>query len=83
MCACMLIQSCPTLFDPMDYSPPGSSVHGMLQARILEWVVISISRGSSQHGSNPGLLHCQQIRYHLSHQGSTGRSLDANYFFGH
>ena len=40
-------QSCPTLCDPVDYSPPGSSVHGILQARILEWVAISFSRGSS------------------------------------
>ena len=40
-------QSCPTLCDPMDCSPPGSSVHGILQARILEWVAISFSRGSS------------------------------------
>ena len=36
-------QSCPTLCDPMDCSPPGSSVHGILQARILEWVAISFS----------------------------------------
>ena len=41
-------QSCPTLCDPLDCSPPGSSVHGILQARILEWVVTSSSRGSSQ-----------------------------------
>ena len=41
-------QSCPTLCNPMDYSPPGSSVHGILQARILEWVAISFSRGSSE-----------------------------------
>ena len=41
-------QSCPTLCDPMDCSPPGSSVHGIFQARILEWVAISPSRGSSQ-----------------------------------
>ena len=41
-------QSCPTLCGPMDCSPPGSSVHGILQARILEWVAISFSRGSSQ-----------------------------------
>ena len=34
-------QSCPTLCDPVDCSPPGSSVHGILQARILEWVAIS------------------------------------------
>ena len=40
-------QSCLTLCDPVDCSPPGSSVHGILQARILEWVVISFSRGSS------------------------------------
>ena len=40
-------QSCPTLCDPMDYSLPGSSVHGIFQARVLEWVAISFSRGSS------------------------------------
>ena len=39
--------SCPTLCNPMDCSPPGSSVHGILQTRILEWVAISFSRGSS------------------------------------
>ena len=48
VCVCMSTQSCPTLCDPMDFSPPGSSVHGVLQARILEWVAISFSRGSSQ-----------------------------------
>ena len=41
-------QSCPTLCDPMDSSPPGSSVHGIFQARILGWVAISFSRGSSR-----------------------------------
>ena len=41
------LQSCLTLCDPVDYSPPGSSVHGILQARILEWVAMSSSRGSS------------------------------------
>ena len=41
-----LLQSCSTLCDPMDYSLPGSSVHGVLQARILEWVAISFFRGS-------------------------------------
>ena len=40
-------QSCLTLCETVDCSPPGSSVHGILQARILEWVVISFSRGSS------------------------------------
>ena len=42
-CVCSVSQSCPTLFDPMDYSPPGYSVHGIFQARILEWVAISFS----------------------------------------
>ena len=44
---CSVTQSRLTLCDPVDYSPPGSSVHGILQARILEWVAISSSRGSS------------------------------------
>ena len=44
----VVAQLCPTLCDPMDCSPPGSSVHGILQARILEWVAIPFSRGSSQ-----------------------------------
>ena len=49
MCVCALsLQSYLTLCDPMDYSPRGSSVHGILQARILEWVAISYSRGPSQ-----------------------------------
>ena len=48
------------LCDPADCSPPGSSVHGILQARILEWVTISCSLG---------LLHYRQFLYHLSHQG--------------
>jgi len=42
------LQSCPTLCDPMDGSPLGSSVHGILQARILEWVAMPSHRGSSQ-----------------------------------
>ena len=46
-CACMCAWSCLTLCVPMDCSPPGSSVHGILQARILEWVAIPFSRGSS------------------------------------
>ena len=41
------LQSCLTLCDPMGHSPPGSSVHGILQARILEWVSAPFSRGSS------------------------------------
>ena len=49
VCVCVLFtQSCLTLCNPMDYSPPSSSVHGILQARILEWVAIPFSRGLSQ-----------------------------------
>ena len=45
---CLVTQSCQTLCDPVDYSPLGSSVHGILQARILEWVAMPSSKGSSQ-----------------------------------
>ena len=48
------------------YSPPCSSVHRILQARMLEWVAIPFPT----QGWNQGLLHCRQILYHLSHQGS-------------
>ena len=65
---CRLIQSCPILCNPMEYSPPGSSVRGTFQARILEWVAISSSKASSQtQVSNPSLLchlNCRQILYH-------------------
>ena len=47
LCECLVIQLCPTLWDPIDYDLPGSSVHGILQARILERVAISTSRESS------------------------------------
>ena len=47
---CVLVaQSCRTVCGPMDYSPPGSSVHGILQTRILEWVAMPSSKGSSSH----------------------------------
>ena len=47
-CVALVTQWCPTLCDPMDCNPPGSYVHEIFQARILEWVAISFSRGSSQ-----------------------------------
>ena len=84
--------------DPVDYSLPGSSVHGIFQAKVLEWDAIAFSDGPyspwnslSQNtgvgslsllqgifptqGSNPGLLHCRQILYQLSHKG-TPRKLE-------
>ena len=48
VCVCSVTHSCSTFCDPVNYSPPGSSVHGILQARKLEWLAISSSRGSSQ-----------------------------------
>ena len=48
----LVAQLCLILCDPMDGSPPGSSVHGILQARILEWVAIAFSRGSSKEIKN-------------------------------
>ena len=47
-CCCLVVNLCPTLLNPMDYSPPRSSVHEISQARILEWIAISFSRGSCQ-----------------------------------
>ena len=47
VCTCVHAQSCPTLRDPMDCRPPGFSVHGIFQARTLEWTAISFAWGSS------------------------------------
>ena len=57
-------QSCPTLCDPMDCSLPDSSVHGIFQAILLEWIAISFCRGIFlTQGSNPGFPHCRQMLY--------------------
>ena len=53
---CLVAQSCLTLYDSMDCSPPGSSVHGILQARILEWAAISSSRDLPDPGVEPASL---------------------------
>ena len=61
-----VIQLCPTLHDPMNYT-----VHGILQATTLEWVAFPFSRGSSPtQGLNPDLRHCRQVLHQLSHKGS-------------
>ena len=66
-CVCMCTQSCLTPCNPMDYSPPGSSVHGIFQAGIWDWVTISYSRGSSQlrDGTSSFYVSCfgRQILY--------------------
>ena len=68
---CLVAQSCPTLFNPMDCSPPGSSAHedspgqntGVGSLSLLQWIVPT-------QESNWGLLHCGRILYQLSYQGS-------------
>ena len=71
MCVCMLSHfSGNWLCNPMDCSPPGSSVHGILQARIPEWVARpSLQRIFPIQGSNSNFLHCSQLLYHRNHQG--------------
>ena len=54
---CLVTQSCPTCCDPMDCSLPGSSVHGIPQARILEWIPMISSRGSSQPRDQTQVSH--------------------------
>ena len=67
----LVAQSCPALCGPRDCSPAGSTVHEILQARILEWVAIPFSRGSSQPRVRTWVSHIgRQILYCLSHQGS-------------
>ena len=56
-CVCLVTQSCPTLCDPMDCSLPGSSVHGILQARILEWIAMPSSRESFWPRNQTGVSH--------------------------
>ena len=67
------LQSGLTLCNPMDRSPPGSSVHRILQARILEWVVMPSSRGSSQPRNQTCIsyMSCigRQVLYHSHHLG--------------
>ena len=65
------LQWCPVLCDPIDHTLPGSFIHGILRARILQWVTIPFSRGSSQPmGQSQVSCICRQILYQLSYQGS-------------
>ena len=77
LCA-KLLQSCLTHYSPVDCSPPGSSVHGILQARILEWVAIS----SPSQGLNPCLLHLlhwQVDSLPLASPGKPGKNRGRHY----
>ena len=74
------LQSCPTLCDPVDYSPPGSSVHGILQARILKWVAMVHGSGdlpdSEIKPASPGASALQADSLPLSHRGSLDYMLE-------
>ena len=65
----LVTQSGPTLCNLMDCSPPGSSVYGVLQARILEWVAIPFSSDLPNLGIEPRSPALQEILYQLNHQG--------------
>ena len=62
VCVCLVAQSCPTLCDPKDCYPPGSSVHGISKGKIIQWVAISSSRGSFQP-SHQTLISCLADRF--------------------
>ena len=66
-----------SLCNPMDCSPPGSSVHGILQARILEWIAVSFS-GISSWPRDQTQVSCKQILYSFSHQGSPNEERSAS-----
>ena len=80
---CLVAQSCPTLCDPMDCSQPGSSAHGDSPGRNTEVGFHSFLQGIfPTQGSNPGLPHCRQILYQLSHKESP-RNLWDNVNYSH
>ena len=62
VCKCQSLQSCPVLCNPLDCSPPGSTVHGISQAGVLEWAAISSYRGSSQPRDQTG-VSCISSRF--------------------
>ena len=71
LCVCLIAQSCPTLCDPLDYSPPGSSVHRNLPGKNIGVGCHAFLQGIfPTQGSNPDLPHCRQILYQLSFKGS-------------
>ena len=74
-CACSVAKLCLNLCDPMDCSPPGSPVHEILQARILEWVAISYSRGSSWPRDRAHISCVSHITGRLFTTESPGKSL--------
>ena len=80
---CMCAKVASVVSDPMDCSPPGSSVHGILQARILDWAAVPSSRGSSWPRDWICISHifciCRWVLYHQYHLGSPSSSLIINW----
>ena len=71
VCACLVTRSCPTLCDPMDYSPPVSSVHEDSPPKNIGVGCHVLLQGIfSTEGPNPGLPHYRRFLYHLNYQGS-------------
>ena len=78
---CLVAQSCPTLCNPVDCSPPGPSVHGDSPGKNTRVGCHALLQGIfPTQGSNPGLPHCRQILYCLSHQGSPCLNTRSLYF---
>ena len=75
----LITQSCLTLFDPMDCSPPGSSVHGILQTRILEWIAFPSPGDLPNLGIEPGSHALQADSLLCSYQGITWFLLGGKY----
>ena len=73
-------QLCLTLWDPMDYSLPGFSIHGVSQAQTRVGCHFFLQGIFLTQGSNPGLPHCRQTLYRLSHQGIKKYYLIKNYY---
>ena len=75
------LQSCQTLYDPTDAGPPGSFVHGILQARILEWIAISSSRGSSWPRDRTSVFYVSCITGRFFTRWTKGKATPG-YFLG-
>ena len=81
LCVRTRAQLCPTLCDLMDCSPPSSSVHGIFQARILEWVYIFYSRHFYCHLPDPGKTHISWVNRRILYHCATWETQKAYYFF--
>ena len=86
VCVCSVAQSCPTLCNPMDYSPPSSSVHGILQTRILQWIQFSsviqscVTLCHPKDCSAPGLIvHHQLLKNAQTHIHRVGDAIQPSY----